>query len=78
MTTAFGTLFFYLFIAACVALSYGLGLPVDTAFLVVGGATALLVFWLFIREGPKPPPADGNAKLADSKELEKSGVSRDR
>jgi hypothetical protein len=70
--------YFYGFIGLVVALWYYLGVSFDIAFLIVGGTTVLLVYWFYIRESPSKPPVDGDAKLADSKELEKSGVSRDR
>jgi membrane protein implicated in regulation of membrane protease activity len=66
------------FIAACIGTWYFFDIPFDIAFLIVGSAAVLLVYWLYIRVSPTTSPAGGNAKLADSKELEKSGVSRDR
>jgi hypothetical protein len=78
MSNQFYRFFVWLFIAACVAVWYFLGLSFDVAFLVVGGITTLLMYWFFIRGNPsKQPPANGNAKLADPNDLEKSGLSRD-
>jgi hypothetical protein len=78
MITGWGSFFFYLFILAIVGLSWGLGLDADIAFLIVGGATALLMYWFFIRERPgKTSPADGNARLADRDELKSAGLSHD-
>lgn len=78
MINSLYSLFAWAFIAACIATWYYFDIPFDIAFLIVGGATVLLVYWLCIRESPSESPTKGNAKLADSKELEQSGVSRDR
>ncbi len=78
MINSLYSLLAWAFIAACIATWYYFGIPFDIAFLIVGGAAVLLVYWFCIRESPSKSSAEGNAKLTDSKELGKSGVSRDR
>jgi hypothetical protein len=79
MITGWRSFFFYLFVLAIVGLSWGLGLDVDLAFLIVGSVTVLLIAWLFFGEKPAALPlsAHGEAKLASSDDVKKSGLSRD-